>query len=94
MTVLGSVTDPDGRQVEVTCERWAHVLDIHPEVEHACKDVLRAVSDPDHQTPGRLSNERWYYLAEAGPSRWLKVVVAYGDGRGWIVTAFARRRLP
>lgn len=94
MTVLASSTDPEGRLVELTAERWAHVLDIHPEVGSAQEEVLRAVSAPDRQRPGRRENEQWYYVEDVGPSKWLKVVVAYTEERGWIVTVFARRRFP
>ena len=35
MTVLGSTEDPDGRRVELTLERWEHIVDArigHPEL--------------------------------------------------------------
>ena len=92
MTVLASVTDPDGRFIELTAERWAHVVDIHPEVEHLQDAVLRAVATPDHRRAGPRPNERWYYLEGVGPSRWLKVVVAFTDERGWIVRRYHIRQ--
>ena len=55
---------------------------------------MRAVQAPDERRQGRKSNEQWFFLRNAGPSRWLQVVVAYEDDRGWIVTAFGRRRDP
>jgi hypothetical protein len=91
--VLATVTDPQGRIVELTAERWGHVLDIHPEVKPFRAEILRAIETRGKQMPGRKANEQWFYLA-AGPSRWLKVVVAYERERGWIVTAFGRRSLP
>lgn len=97
MTVLGSAHDPDGRLVELTDERWDHIVnpvDGHPELVPFQEDVLRAVSSPDHRLPGRLENEEWFFLRTAGPSRWLHVVVAFEGGRGWIVTAFGRRSDP
>ena len=97
MTALGSATDPDGRLVELTAERWEHILDPrngHPELEAFGDDVLRAVREPDARSSGRRSNEEWFFLRGRGPSRWLQVVVAYEADRGWIVTAFGRRRDP
>ena len=55
---------------------------------------MLAVSEPHEQRPGRRENERWYFRRNAGPSRWLQVVVASEEERGWIVTAFGRRRDP
>lgn len=97
MTVLGATTDPDGRRVELTLERWTHITDPrvgHPELAEHQAAILRAIAAPDAAQPGRRSNERWYFLRGAGPSRWLQVVVAYDQDRGWIVTAFGRRRDP
>jgi hypothetical protein len=97
VTVLAEVVDPDGRRVELTDERWQHILvdpNGHPELAGYQSEVMRAVQAPDERRPGRRSNERWFFLRNAGPSRWLQVVVVYEDDRGWIVTAFARRRNP
>jgi len=97
VTILAEVVDIDGRRVELTDERWQHILvesDGHPELAGYQAEVMRAVQAPDERRPGRQSNEQWFFLRNAGPSRWLQVVVAYDNGRGWIVTAFGRRRDP
>jgi hypothetical protein len=92
--VLVSTLDPDGRPVDLSAERWAHIRDGHPELARHLESVARAVREPDQRLAGREVGEEWFYLAEAGPSRWLKVVVHYEGGRGQIVTAFARRSMP
>jgi hypothetical protein len=94
MTVRGAVTDPDGRRVELTDERWGHIVERHPEIGSHDDEVLRAVREPDRHMPGDLENEAWYYVKTATPSNWLKVVVAYAEGRGYIVTAHARKSMP
>jgi hypothetical protein len=94
VTVRGSVTDPDGRSVELTDERWAHISQRHPEIKPHEDAVLGAVRQPDRHTAGSLENEEWFYAKMVGPSNWLKVVVAYAEGRGYIVTAHARKSMP
>lgn len=94
MTILAEVLDPDGRRVELTVERWEHIIQGHPELVAHREAVLRAVTAPDRRLEGRKQNEEWFYLADAGPSQWLKVVVAYAQRRGFITTAFARRSFP
>jgi hypothetical protein len=89
-----SVNDSSGRLVELTEERWRHIAERHPEMEAHGEMVLQAVRKPDRQIAGRLSNEVWLYLETDTPSAWLKVVVAYAEGRGYIVTAYARRSIP
>jgi hypothetical protein len=99
VTVLGSATDPDGRVVELTEERWRHIIGPpggagHPELAGLEKEVLQAVEDPDRRAMRWAPNDEWFYLAGAGPRRWLKVVVIYEGQRGFIVTAYARRSFP
>lgn len=96
MTVLGDVVDPDGRRVELTTERWQHITrpDGHSELAHLQAEVLRAVEAPDERQTAPRSNEQWFFVGGVGPSRWLQVVVAYEGERGFIVTAFPRRRDP
>jgi hypothetical protein len=96
VTVLAATTDPDGRRVELTDERWQHIIrpDGHPELAAFQAEVLRAVQAPDKRQTAPRNHEQWYFLRDIGPSRWLQVVVAYETGRGFIITAFGRRRDP
>jgi hypothetical protein len=94
VTIHATVSDPNGRTVELTEERWSHITERHPEIQAFEEGVMRAVQTPDRRRPGRLANEEWYYLKTDAPSEWLKVVVAYAEGRGHIVTAHARRSMP
>jgi hypothetical protein len=91
---VSSTIDPGGRTVILTGARWAHIVAGHPELRSLRSDVLRAVNEPTeviHIHPG----QRWYYLAGAGPSAWLKVVVAFDEnGNGAVITAFPRRSKP
>jgi hypothetical protein len=90
-----SVLDPDGRTVELTRERWWHITRGHPELADHQAEVLETVRTPIRRRPGPTVGEEWFYRQNVGPSRWLKVVVRYeAIDRGWIVTAFARRRMP
>ena len=93
-SVLVSTLDPDGRQVELTEERWRHIVAGHPELAPHLSAVTRAVREPHRRLAGRKADEEWFYLEGAGPSRWLKVVVHFQGGRGLIVTAFGRRSMP
>lgn len=90
----GVVTDPDGRNVELTDERWSHISERHPEVGPYEDVVMQAVQQPDRHMAGPLENEEWYYAKTDAPSNWLKVVVAYAEGRGYVVTTYARRSMP
>jgi hypothetical protein len=94
VTIRAAVDDPNGRKVELTDERWDHIVVGHPDIRELDQKVLQAVQSPDRHMPGRLANEEWYYVKTDTPSNWLKVVVAYAEGRGHIVTAYVRRSMP
>jgi hypothetical protein len=96
LSLLAEILTPDGRRVELTAERWEHIVasDRHPELADLQGEVLRAVAQPTEIRPGREPDEMWFYLHGVGPSQWLKVVVVFSADRGYVVTAFPRRRLP
>lgn len=85
---------PNGAAVELTFERWRHIVRHHPELATWRRSVLVALRSPTEIHPGHQANERWHYLLGAGPSLWLKVVVAFEGERGFVVTVFARRAFP
>lgn len=88
--------DPDGLDVLMRVERWAHIVGGHPELFSLEERVRRAIESPTRRLAGRSADERWFYLEliPPVPARWLKVVVRYGRQENWIVTAFLRRSLP
>jgi len=94
VSVLATITDPRGRSVRLTHERWAHVLERHPELEDHIADVLATVERPDRTQPARVRGEEWFFREGVGPSRRLQVVVALSGQDGHIVTAFGRRKSP
>ena len=86
MTVLASLVDPEGRRVELLRERWEHILARHPELAAERDAVLSAISAPSRRLPGRYGEQEWFYLADAGPSAWLKVIVDFDQGVGQITS--------
>ncbi|MGH2864540.1 MAG: hypothetical protein ACRDJX_04745 [Solirubrobacteraceae bacterium] len=92
---MALVVDPLGRTVELSDGRWAHVVDGHPYMAPYRADVLRAIQAPTERLSEARPGQDWFYLQSAGPSRWLKVVVAYDeDSVGSVRTAFPRRSKP
>jgi hypothetical protein len=94
--LAGEARDPDGRRVVVPSTVWDEkVLRRHPELRSHLADVLGAISAPDRVTPDVLFAERRrHYLRNAGPSKWLLVVLSYEQDPARLVTAFAIRKDP
>lgn len=88
--------DPDGNPVVVPAALWrAKVLQQHPELGSYFADVLRAINEPDHVAPDpAFASRRRHYLRNAGPSRWLLVVLSYEQEPARPITAFANRKDP
>ncbi len=90
-----SAVDPLGRTVHLTVDRWEHIIDGHPYMAPYQADMLRAVRAPTEHMVQPRPGQDWFYLEDAGPSRWLKVVVAFDEeSNGSVRTAFPRRRKP
>jgi hypothetical protein len=83
--------DPGGIDVELTDERWEHVLQEHPELADNYHDLLKAIGDPAREGDGAFTDERWYFTALPG-GWWLKVCVAYTPNRAFVTTAFRVKR--
>jgi hypothetical protein len=83
--------DPDGRIVVLTTRAWTHIVERHGELEPYLDDIVKAIENPSRRLAGRAANEEWFLLTDAGPSRWLQVVVHFEGGQGSVTTAFARR---
>lgn len=46
-----SVTDPLGRTIHLTADRWEHIIDGHPEMGTLHAEVLRAIREPTQILP-------------------------------------------
>jgi hypothetical protein len=87
--------DPRGRRVNLTPERWNHIVYGHAYMRTHLGDVIRAIEAPTNWIEEARPGQDWFYIEDAGPSKWLKVVVAYDDKSiGSVKTAFPRRTMP
>ncbi len=94
MTVLATVHDPDGRLVELTEERWRHILFRHPQLEPYMEDVLKAIQAPTVRQADPAPDTERFFLKDAGPEPWLRVVVAFRVDRAFVITAFGQQTEP
>jgi len=95
IAAMDETIDPLGRVVHLVEERWQHIVNGHPYMTPFRVEVLQAVEAPTDLIEQPRPGQDWFYLRDAGPSRWLKVVVAFDeDSVGSIRTAFPRRSKP
>jgi hypothetical protein len=92
--VLLEVDDPAGRRVVLSQEAWLHIVQEHEEVAPHQAAVMAVVVEPDYREEDvRPARER-FWRRGLGPSRWLFVVIDFGEQPGRVVTAFGRRAGP
>jgi hypothetical protein len=94
VTILAEVIDPQGRRVELTAERWAHILEEHEEMAMHRDAVLATVTAPQHRGRDPRPRRERYWRRGLGPSRWLLAVIDFGTDPARIVTAYGNRKDP
>lgn len=94
--LAGEVCDAGGARVVLLADVWRlKILCGHPELDGHLPDILRATEKPDLVLPDPVfKRRRRYYLRDAGPSRWLLVVVSYEQEPARIISAFGNRKDP
>jgi hypothetical protein len=94
--LAGEARDPSRNRIVLPAAIWKEkVLRDHPELGSHFAEVLRAISEPDHVAPDPVfGDRRRHYLRNAGPSRWLLVVLSYEQEPARLITAFADRKDP
>jgi len=90
-----TVTDPNDQEVVLLVRIWEDkIVRDHPALVGHLDGVIDAVAQPDHLEPDTLPNRTRFYRRNAGPSRWLMVVLSYEQGPARIITALASRKDP
>ncbi len=91
--ICAETTTPESIRVVLFEDTWKeHILENgrHEELATHLDAVLAAVLAPDRREPDRRSNRERFHKQDAGPSRWLMVVVEFEDDPARIVTAYGR----
>jgi hypothetical protein len=94
VSVIAETVDPDGRRVVLDASGWEHILAEHNEIASQRDALLAAVKSPEHRRPDARATRQRFWRKSAGPSRWLFVVVDYGEEPARIVTAYGNRKDP
>ena len=94
--LVGEAKDPAGLRVVVPAGLWQEkIVRDHLEMASYLADVLRAIATPDLVLVDPVyERRRRHYLRNAGPSRWLLVVVSYEQEPARVISAFGNRKDP
>lgn len=85
------VKDKNGKLIYLTDERYKHILK-HPEMHNSLQLIEQTVKNPDKMVQYLIdSGIRFYYTHHKNrksKARYLRVVVKYLNGEGFIITAY------
>ncbi len=91
MSRVLEVKDRNGKIVHLTDERYKHILK-HPEMQNSFGIIENTIKNPDKMLQySRDSAIRFYYTHHKNRksnAKYLRVVVKYLNGEGFVVTAF------
>lgn len=86
------VTDKTGRKIRLTQKQWSHIVRKHPQVSSEKEKIIETIENPDKMVDSRQPdpNKRFYYKYyknRPSPNKFVRVIVKYLNGEGFIMTA-------
>ncbi len=88
MSHIFEITDKTGRKIRLTKECWSHVRRDHPNVDE--EEITQTLTKP-LQIILKGKNKIFYYSYfkhKKQKSKYLRVIVNYLNGEGFIITAY------
>ena len=93
MDFVFEIIDKTGRKIHLSKERWTHIKKNHPNVEtydiieDTIKNHLKTISFEENVTIF------YKYFKERKEAKFLKVLVKYLNGEGYVITSYFVRNM-
>ncbi len=91
MEIILEVTDKTGRKIHLSKERWRHITTTHPEMVNYLDEIKETIEKPLKITPHTVKEGlRFYYTYQKHrkhPEKYLRLIIKYLNGDGFIITA-------
>ena len=91
MEYIFEVTDRSRRKIRLTKTRWEHITTKHPYMSNYLVDVEETTKNPKkivRRDIGEIFDFYNYYKHKKGKFKFLKIVVKYLNGDGFILSAY------
>nr|MBI4156490.1 hypothetical protein [Candidatus Woesearchaeota archaeon] len=91
MNNVFEIVDKTGRKIRLTKERWKHINLRHPYMTNYLKEVEETIKSPQKiisHDMGDLFDYYNYFKHKKGKLKFLKAVVKYLNGKGFILSAY------
>ncbi|PIO07899.1 hypothetical protein COU59_02480 [Candidatus Pacearchaeota archaeon CG10_big_fil_rev_8_21_14_0_10_34_12] len=91
MNHIFEVIDKTGRKIRLTKKQWNHISTKHPIMSSYLREIEETINNPDkivlHER-GNLFDYYKYYKHKEGKFKFLKTVIKYLNGDGFILSAY------
>ena len=92
--IIEAAETAEGQRIVLTASAWDHISFEHPEMADFGWAILETAGNPEVVSDDPRPGRRRHYRFQAGPSRWLRVIVDFNQEPAQIVTAHAHRKEP
>jgi len=92
MAYIFEVIDKNGRNVYLTKKQWSHITSptsLHAYMTNYLEEIKETIQKPDKISSSIYDeNKASYYKFYKSRKEYLKVIVSYLNGKGFIVTSY------
>ena len=95
MTNIFEIIDKTGRKTRLTKEQWAHIKEFHANVEDP-EEIIQTLQKPDKIIVDEREGVEYffkYFKHKKFKSKFLKAVVKYLNGDGFVLSAHFVRNI-
>ncbi|MBS3080844.1 hypothetical protein J4221_05205 [Candidatus Pacearchaeota archaeon] len=96
MDYVFEVIDKTGRKIRLTKKQWSHITMKHPQVAINKEHIIETLKKPLKIILPYDGDKYYYYnyyKQKEGPKKYLKVIVKYLNGDGFIITALFEKTI-
>ena len=89
MDIIFEVVDKTGRKIRLTQRQWTHITMTHAEMTNYLDEIQRTLSNPlkiVFQEKGNLIRYYSYHKHRKHPEKYLRIIVKYLNGDGFVIT--------
>ncbi|MBI2109766.1 hypothetical protein HYT58_01180 [Candidatus Woesearchaeota archaeon] len=89
MSLIFEVIDKTKRKIYLTEERWKHILK-HSEMQNNLDEIKETLSNPQQIIihPFKIRRYYRYYKNRKSSAKFLRIIVKYLNGEGFIITSY------
>jgi len=96
MEYVFEITDKSGRKIKLTKRQWAHITTKHPYMSNFLNEIKETIENSNKIVPheiGNLFDYYGYYKHRKDKLNFLKIIVKYLNGAGFILSSYFVKKI-